>query len=82
MSAANGGFSVQQPIITNPANGITSGGNVFKAGQQGVTLGNVGVGDSIQARAASRGGPCAVRALARSGPMNTHPTRASAGLAG
>lgn len=34
--------------MTNPMNGITSGGNIFKAGQQGVTLGNVGVGDSIQ----------------------------------
>ncbi|KAK9838156.1 hypothetical protein WJX81_005060 [Elliptochloris bilobata] len=48
VSAANGGFSIQQPIVSNSYNGITSGGNVFKAGQQGVTLGNVGVGDSIQ----------------------------------
>ena len=48
VNAANGGFSIQQPIVTNPENGITSGGNILKAGQQGVTLGNVGVGDSIQ----------------------------------
>jgi hypothetical protein len=79
VSAANGGFSVQQPIITNPANGITSGGNVFKAGQQGVTLGNVGVGDSIQARAASREGPARsgpTQGPTRSGPMHMHTTRA------
>ena len=48
VNAANGGFSIQQPIVTNPENGITSGGNILKAGQQGVTLGNVGVGDSVQ----------------------------------
>ena len=43
------GATIQQPVVTNPADGVTSGGNQFKVNEYGVILGNVGTGGSVQA---------------------------------
>jgi hypothetical protein len=48
LSFGQDGVTVQQPVITNPQNGITSGGNQFKVNQNDVVLGNVGTGGSVQ----------------------------------
>ncbi|EIE19189.1 plasma-membrane proton-e [Coccomyxa subellipsoidea C-169] len=34
------GATIQQPVVTNPADGVTSGGNQFKVNEYGVILGN------------------------------------------
>ena len=47
---AQDGLTVQQPVLTNPSDGVTHGGNQFKVNEQGVILGNVGTGGSVDVR--------------------------------
>ena len=44
---------MQQPVVTNPSDGVTHGGNQFKVNEYGVILGNVGTGGSVDVRLAS-----------------------------
>ena len=48
---AQDGLTVQQPVLTNPSDGVTHGGNQFKVNEYGVILGNVGTGGSVDVRA-------------------------------
>lgn len=49
-SLGQDGATIQQPVVTNAQDGVTSGGNQFKVNEYGVILGNVGTGGSVQAR--------------------------------
>lgn len=50
VSFGQDGVTVQQPVVSNPRDGVTSGGNQFKVNEYGVILGNVGTGGSILVR--------------------------------